>query len=242
VAEATNYDGFIPAMLERVLDVPRVVALESTTSTMDDAHALAAAGAPAGTVVLAERQSSGRGRAGRRWASDVEGVWMTIIERPNDPRALDVMSIRVGIRAARALDSVVWSPPVGLKCRKLAGVLIETRWRAERIDWAAIGIGVNIHRPDGVDGAATIGRRVDRITVLSELVPAVRAAAAARGPLTAAELDDFAQRDVGRGRACVEPEHGEVQGINESGELLVSTARGVRAFRDGSLVFAEPIE
>ena len=111
MAEIAKYDHRDASSLARLLDVPRVVVFDSTASTMDDAHGLAAVDAPAGTVILADRQAAGRGRNGRRWASDSgQGIWMTIIERPNDPRAVDVLSIRVGLRAARALDRYAASP------------------------------------------------------------------------------------------------------------------------------------
>ena len=246
MAEIAKYDHRDASSLARLLDVPRVVVFDSTASTMDDAHGLAAVDAPAGTVILADRQAAGRGRNGRRWASDSgQGIWMTIIERPNDPRAVDVLSIRVGLRAARALDRYAASP-IRLKWPndllvgegKLAGILIEARWRADRIDWVAIGIGVNVCEPGGVAAAATLRDGVDRVAVLGELVPAVRSAAAARGRLTPSELNEFEARDVARGRHCIDPARGEVQGINEAGELLVDTGNEVRAFRDGSLTFA----
>lgn len=216
---------------------------------MDDAHGLAALDAPAGTLVLTDRQTSGRGRNGRQWASAAgQGIWMTIIERPDDSRAVDVLSIRLGLRAARALDRFAASP-VRLKWPndllvgdgKLAGILVEARWRGERVDWVAIGIGVNVREPSGVASTAALGDGVERVYVLAELVPAMRAAAAARGALTASELDEFATRDYAAGRACIDPVPGEVRGISPAGELLVHTAAGVRAFRDGSLTFAAVI-
>lgn len=240
------YDGQAASALSRLLDVAHLVVVDSTASTMDDAHGLAAAGASAGTVVLADRQTSGRGRAGRRWASESgQGIWMTVIERPNDPRALDVLSIRLGLRAARALDRyapstvrVKWPNDLYVADGKLAGILVEARWRANRIDWVAIGIGVNVRVPTGVENAAALEPSTRRVDVLAELVPAVRAAAHARGALTHAELDEFAARDVAVGRACVEPVAGHVRGITSAGELLVETDLGLRAFRDGSLTFA----
>ena len=103
--EIAKYDGRDAATLARLLDVPSVVVFDSTESTMDDAHGLATVDALPGTIVLTDRQTSGRGRNGRRWASESgQGIWMTVIERPDDPRAIDVLSIRLGLRAARALD------------------------------------------------------------------------------------------------------------------------------------------
>jgi len=216
---------------------------------MDDAHSLATLDAAAGTVVLTDRQTSGRGRNGRRWASEAgQGIWMTVVERPNDPSAVDVLSLRLGLRAARALDRYAASP-IRLKWPndifvgegKVAGILVEARWRSGRIDWVAIGIGVNVRQPAGVANAAGLRPGVQRVDVLAELVPAVRAAAAARGPLTTSELEQFATRDFAAGRACIDPVPGEVRGITSSGELLVDTSTGLRAFRDGSLTLAGAI-
>lgn len=246
MADGALYDGHDPTALARLLDVPRVIAFESTTSTMDEAHALATAGAAPGTIVLADRQTSGRGRNGRRWTSESgEGVWMTLIERPNDPRAIDVLSIRLGLRIASALEryadapvSLKWPNDIYVGDGKLAGILVEARWRAARIDWVAIGIGVNVRAPSGVAYAGGLRATTQRIDVLSELVPALRSATSARGGLTPAELEAFAARDMARGRTALGPTPGVVMGITPGGELLIDTAEGVRTFRDGSLTFA----
>ena len=249
MADTTRYDGHHGEALARALDAPQVILFDSTASTMDEAHALAASGAPAGTVVLADRQTAGRGRGGNRWESErAQGILMTVIERPNDSRAVDVLSIRLGLRAGRALDRYAASP-IRLKWpndlyvgdRKLAGILVEARWRSSRIDWVAVGIGVNVLQPTTVPNAAALRPGTDRVEVLAELFPAVRAAANARGPLTPEELREFAARDLAVGRTCVDPASGEVRGINESGELLVDTGAGVRAFRGGSLIFGGAI-
>jgi BirA family biotin operon repressor/biotin-[acetyl-CoA-carboxylase] ligase len=243
------YDGHEAAALARALDAPRVVIFDSTATTMDDAHALAASGAAPGSVVLTDRQTAGRGRAGKRWESEAgQGIWMTVIERPNDVRAVDVLSIRLGLRAAHALERYAdvpvrlkWPNDIYLGDRKLAGILVEARWRSSRIDWVAVGIGVNVREPAGIPDAAALRAGTRRVDVLGELFPAVRAAANARGPLTAEELREFATRDLAVGRTCIDPASGEVRGINESGELLVDTGAGVRAFRGGSLIFGGAI-
>ena len=91
--------------LERALGLPRVLAVQSVGSTMDEAHQLAAAGAPAGSLVIAEEQTAGRGRGGKSWTSvPGAGIWTTIIERPRDAAAIDVLSLRVGLRLAPVLE------------------------------------------------------------------------------------------------------------------------------------------
>ncbi len=116
------------------------------------------------------------------------------------------MSLRLGLRAARALDRYAESP-VRLKWPndlyvadgKLAGILVEARWRANRIDWVAIGIGVNVRAPTDVENAASLEPGADRVDVLAELVPALRAAAQARGPLSASGARRVRRARYGRG-------------------------------------------
>jgi BirA family biotin operon repressor/biotin-[acetyl-CoA-carboxylase] ligase len=158
-----------------------------------------------------------------------------------------LLSIRVGLRAAAVLDR--WAgEPVALKWPndlysaggKLAGILIEARWRDQRLDWVAVGLGINIRPPADMPGAAALRGPPSRVEVLAELVPALRAAAAARGVLSERELMAYAARDLARGRRCVEPATGVVQGIDAHGSLVVRTPAGDSiACRAGSLVFEE---
>lgn len=214
---------------------------------MDVAHELGAQGAPAGTLVLADEQSAGRGRQGRSWSSAPgAGIWLTIIERPSDAAALDVLSIRAGLSIAPALEAFV-DAPLRLKWpndlyageRKLGGILIEARWRGERLDWVAIGVGINVRTPRDEPRAAALRFGVSRLDVLGAIVPRVRAAAASRGALMPDERLAFEARDLAVGRRCLEPVAGRVAGIDERGALLVETPTGVVQARAGSLVFQE---
>ena len=241
-----EYDGVPAAALGFLLDVPSVALHDELESTMDLAHALAAAGAPAGTLVVADRQTAGRGRGGRRWHSPGgQGVWLTLVERPSDTAAVDVLSLRVGLRLAVALDRFAaaavrlkWPNDLFVGGGKLAGVLAEARWRDGRPDWVAVGVGVNVRPPRDVPGAASLGD-VERVDVLAAAVLAVRDAARAEGHLTAPELEAFASRDLAWGRTAREPDRGRVAGISPAGDLLLDTARGRTSFRAGSLVLED---
>jgi BirA family biotin operon repressor/biotin-[acetyl-CoA-carboxylase] ligase len=241
-------DGVDAATLAARLAVPDVVLLDSVASTMDVAHAAAANGAPGGTLVVADRQTAGRGRTGRRWsAAPGAGLWATFIERPTDPAALDVLSLRLGLALAAVLDRwlgaparLKWPNDVHGADGKVAGVLVEARWQDEHPAWVAIGIGVNLRVPPDVAGAASLGSGASRLALLDALVPRVRAAALAHGTLSAGEMRDFAARDLARGRPCREPAVGTVVGIAASGELLVRSGDAVGAYRSGSLVLVTP--
>lgn len=233
--------------LAAALSVPRVELFGSVSSTMDEAHRLAAEGAPAGTVVIAEEQTAGRGRGGKRWASNQHhGLWMTLLERPGTTSGLDVLSLRIGLHAAPVLElfsgapvQIKWPNDLYVSSRKLAGVLVEARWREQKADWVAIGIGVNVISPAELLGNATgLLPGTHRNVVVLALVPALRAAAAARGALTAAELAEYSRRDYARDRRCLKPAEGIASGITSDGELVISGEHGVSHFRAGSLEFA----
>jgi len=172
---------------------------------------------------------------------------MTVIERPVDPSALDVLSLRIGLATARSLDAfasepvrVKWPNDLYVDDAKLAGILVEARWHGERLDWVAIGLGVNMDPTPEQPGAAVLESGTSRTDVICGLMPELRAAAAMTGTLTPEEMDEYAARDLARGRMCVEPLRGRVVGIASSGELLVELADSIARVRSGSLVLESP--
>jgi len=236
----------LAAALAAALGVPRVALFSTVTSTMDEAHRLAEQGAPGGTVVLADEQTAGRGRTGRRWVSKPnDGLWMTLLERPASPSGLDVLSLRLGLRLAPVLESfagtavqVKWPNDLYLDgARKLCGILVEARWRDERIEWVAVGIGVNIRAPVDMPHSAGLQPATRRLDLLGALVPEIRNAVRVGGPLTREELTEFAARDLSVGRRCSQPAVGVVRGITADGALEVEGDAGVVHCRRGSLVF-----
>ena len=249
IAEAERadfYDGESARSLAQTLGLPRVDLYATISSTMDAAHALGALGEAAGTLILADRQTAGRGRKGKSWQSRPgAGIWLTLLERPIDESGLAVLSLRAGIAAARALDAFAddvvllkWPNDLYVREGKVGGILVEARWRAGRPDWVAIGIGVNVERPPGLAAAVGLRPGTTRLHVLAMLVPAVRAAVRS-GPLDSAELVEYAQRDFARGRRCSSPGEGVVEGVTPDGELAVRTPDGLVHHRAGSLILLE---
>ena len=244
--DADFYDGVAVTWLAQRLGVPRLLAFDQIGSTLDVAHTIAA-DSPSGTLVLADEQTAGRGRQGKRWRSAPgAGVWLTLIERPTDARALEVLALRCGLFAAEALDALTGAP-IGLKWPndlflpggKLGGILIETRWRGTAADWVAIGFGVNVIAPE-LQGSAGLPAGVTRLAVLDLLVPALRNAAAASRHLSDGEVARWHSRDVAMGRLLATPVRGRASGVRADGQLLVTEPHGiVTAHRSGSLTFAE---
>ena len=246
-ARGPTWDGDTAEELERALHLPRLELRAEVESTQDIAHALAEQGAPDLTLVLADAQRSGRGRMGRSWASEPgAGVWCTMIARPSDPRAVDVLSVRLGLGIAEALDPLArpgtialkWPNDLVLGQGKLGGILIEARWSGATLSWVAIGMGINVRVPD-VPHATGLGAGVRRRDVLEAVVGAAKDATSATGWLTADELRRYRSRDALIERSITEPGRGRVTGIAESGALLVETDGRLQEYRAGTIKYAE---
>ena len=135
--------------------------LRRTTSTNDHCRALAAAGAPHGTLVTAGEQTAGRGRQGRGWAAPPgQALLLSLLLRTYDA----LLPLRAGLAVADLAgdDALVkWPNDVLAGGRKLAGVLVEARPQS---GWAVLGIGVNVAvdltalPADAPAVAATLGR------------------------------------------------------------------------------------
>jgi BirA family biotin operon repressor/biotin-[acetyl-CoA-carboxylase] ligase len=129
--------------------------LETTASTNSDALDWAHEGAPEGALVVAEHQSAGRGRWGRSWFSEPgTGLLLSVVLRPRLPAdRLGLLTTALGVACTEALrettglePSIKWPNDVTIDRRKLAGILVETRVEAGRVDVAVAGIGINFHR------------------------------------------------------------------------------------------------
>ena len=234
-----NYDGLAPADLAARLKAPGCLSLASVTSTMDIIHELAGEGAPAGTVVLADEQVAGRGRQGRRWHSPRGGgVWLGYLARPVNATEGSVLSLRVGLAVIEAIAEhgaearIKWPNDVLLEDRKLAGILCEARWVADRLAWVAVGIGINVSGDfpgDIADRAIALTEVVPgatRLSVLEALVPRLHRMPDVPG-LTDEERTAYERSDWLAGRAIREPVRGTARGVDSDGALLVETGRGV---------------
>ncbi len=239
-------DDLLARELAARLGLPRVAMYSEVGSTLDVAHDLAAAGAPMGTLVVADAQTAGRGRHGRHWRSAPgAGLWLTLLARPRDSSALEVLSLRTGLVLARALDAFTdatvrlkWPNDLYLDGRKLGGILVEARWREGQPEWIAVGVGINIIAPAGEPRAIGLRPGVDRWDLLAAVAPALRDAADVTGLLSRDELDEFARRDVAAGERCTAPVPGIVRGIDATGALLVDVGSGTTAVRAGSLALS----
>ena len=131
-----------------------IVYFDSTDSTNTQAARLAHDGAPEGTLVIAETQTAGRGRLGRKWESPPGvNLYFTLILRPNIPPT-DAPMITLAaavalIKATRALynlpAAIKWPNDMLIDFKKCAGILTEMSAEPERVRHVILGIGVDVN-------------------------------------------------------------------------------------------------
>lgn len=130
---------------------------ETVSSTMTEASALAATGAPHGTVVVAERQTAGIGRHGHSWHSAAsDGLYLSIVLRL--PEATPAVTLALGLAAQVAIDDLAqvsldlrWPNDLMLNERKVGGILVQAESGA-----LIAGIGVNVNQSSFPDDLAPI--------------------------------------------------------------------------------------
>lgn len=146
----------------------RIYLFDEVTSTNEVLRRLAKEGAEEGTTVLAESQSAGQGRLGKRWFSPPGvNLYASILFRPAiEPRKAPVFSFIASLALADAIrdlglsPAIKWPNDILLDRKKVAGVLVETSISGDLLDHAIIGVGVNVNveREALVEALGTAGR------------------------------------------------------------------------------------
>jgi BirA family biotin operon repressor/biotin-[acetyl-CoA-carboxylase] ligase len=212
--------------------------LRSTGSTNDDAKALAAAGAPHGTLVTAGEQTAGRGRQGRSWTAPAgRALLMSAVLRDWTPLLPLAAAVAVA-DVAGAGAAIKWPNDVVLGGGKVAGILVELR---PQDGWAVLGVGLNVavapeQLPDELRGrAATLGLRP---AAIEPTLAALLAALAERLAQDAATLlGAFRERDALLGKPLRWAGGAGIgAGVDEHGRLLVAVEGGGRVVLDAGEV------
>lgn len=162
---------------------------DAVTSTQKIAHQLAYDGVPEGTLVVAEEQTSGRGRLSRAWYSPkYTGVWMSLILRPNLPPAkapqltlLTAVAITQAIEELTGLrPDIKWPNDILINKKKTVGILTEMQAEADKINSVIIGMGINVNQsleqfPKELHSIATslsieLGEKVNRAELIQTIL------------------------------------------------------------------------
>lgn len=126
-----------------------------TDSTNRVAMELGFAGEPEGTVVLAEEQTAGRGRAGRSWHSERgTGLYFTLLLRPKlAPAQAPLLTMLAGLSAHAAVEKqtglapeLKWPNDLLLNGKKMGGILTEMHAEANAVRFVIVGIGINVNQ------------------------------------------------------------------------------------------------
>ncbi len=228
---------------------------DSTGSTNDVAKQLAAAGSPAGTLVVTAAQTAGRGRAGNHWlAPPGSALTATIILRPvlaashaAQLALLGGLAAQRAITAGAKVDALLkWPNDVLLGNRKVCGVLAESSFAGEQCEWVVLGFGVNVSAapqlPAAVLPATALafeaGAPVDRLQLLHALLAQLSALLPLLGSAGLSAACNAVQawrgqRVEGAGAA---PAAGELLGLAPDGALQLRTDAGqILTLHTGSL-------
>jgi len=221
-----------------------VEVLSEIDSTNTELMRRARAGQSDPVLLVAERQTAGRGRLGRQWQSQPGDSLTFSLGLPLEPSSWSGFSLAVGVSLAESLHSAVrikWPNDLWVDDRKLAGILVETASFAGAEGarrYAVIGAGLNI-RPRDAAGLSTPPAWLQQLEPGIE-APAVLRRIAARlvTDVLLFERDGFAAfrarfmaRDALQGREVVlsDGTAGTAAGVGVDGALLVHTARGIEA-------------
>ncbi|QFU81258.1 biotin--[acetyl-CoA-carboxylase] ligase [Natronorubrum aibiense] len=257
LVDVTAYTG---PTVEYGLEAPFSVEYhDSIGSTNARARELATEG-EADVAVLADEQTGGRGRLERAWSAPSGGVWVSVLTRPEiTPAQAPLYTLAASVAMARAIreagvDARIKWPndvviPVGEDgdYRKLAGILTEMEGETDRVEWIAVGMGINANidadsLPEGAttirDEAGDVDRRlfVQRVleefdayrNALESVVPAWRDLALTLGQRV--RIDRTAGDIVG-----------EAVDVTDAGALVVATEDGEQTVSAGDCEHLRPV-
>lgn len=163
----------------------RTLYYPSLTSTMEIARQEAQQDAEEGTVIIANEQTAGRGRLNRVWLSPRGNIALSVILRPSMAHLhslvmLASLAVVHSIEAVTGLKSQIkWPNDVLIGGKKVCGILIESQVQENRVDYAIVGIGVNVNLKPGdfpdISPTATslsreLGREIPRISLIQNLL------------------------------------------------------------------------
>lgn len=234
--------------------------IATCTSTSDLLMARAAAGAPSGSVIVAEQQTAGRGRRGRSWQSSPQtSLSFSLLHRLPAGTAPAGLSLAIGVALAETLAELgipqvllKWPNDVQLGQQKLAGILIElVNGRAGTGMAVVIGIGLNLDLP--AELPADIRARATSLAASGVPLPERNVLFAHLLAGLQRHLEDFAQHGFAGVRAAWQkrnahadqevqllsdhaaPLLGRVLGVDDDGALLLATAQGRQRVMSGEI-------
>ena len=225
----------------------KIYYFDTVDSTNIKANHLAEEGSEHGTLVVAERQITGKGRRGRGWESPEQtGIFMTLILKPEIETAnasmltlVAAMAVRKGIEQVSGLKAAIkWPNDIVVNGKKVCGILTEMSAQMDYVNHIVIGIGINVHNqnfPEEIKNVATsllleCGERVNRAALIEAIWEAFEAyyEVFMQNQNLSALRNEYDAHLANRGQRVkvLDPKdsyEGVAQGITDRGELMVDT-------------------
>lgn len=220
---------------------------DSIDSTNTKAKELAEEGHPSGTLVVADRQTAGKGRRGRSWESPMGiGIFMTLMLKPEiNPNHASMLTLVAAMATTRAIRRVTgvpamikWPNDIVMNGKKVCGILTEMSAQFDYINHIVIGIGINVHNEDFPEEIAQTassiylesGQRIHRASLIEAFLEEFEDVYAEYLKTEDMEglVKEYDAMLVNRGRQVrvldpKEPFEGKAMGITKKGELIVDT-------------------
>lgn len=228
----------------------KVYYLKEVSSTMDVAKKLAKRGEEA--IVIAETQTSGRGRLGRRWYSQRGGIYFSIILRPRiGPAHAQIINLMAAVSVARAIRSLFnleaklkWPNDVLIRGKKVCGILAEMEAEMDVIKFVNLGIGINANNPISLyeEGATSIkeelGRDISRKELLMCVLNEIEKRRSLLGKEIISEWKALSSTINKKVRIIMQDEvvEGEATDIDTDGALILRTDKGIRRIIAGDCI------
>ena len=225
-----------------------VLYFDTIDSTNTKAQELAEKGYPSGTLVVADKQESGKGRRGRSWVSPSgTGIFMTLMIKPDiNPNNASMLTLVAALAVAKAITSVTgeealikWPNDIVVNGKKVCGILTEMNAQFDYINHIVVGIGINVHNesfPEEISQMASSlmieagGKRFHRAPIIAETMSYFEQYydTFLKTQDLSALVREYDELLVNRNKSVrvldpKEPFDGKAMGITPKGELIVDT-------------------
>ena len=225
-----------------------VLYFDTIDSTNTKAQELAEKGYPSGTLVVADKQESGKGRRGRSWVSPSgTGIFMTLMIKPDiNPNNASMLTLVAALAVAKAITSVTgeealikWPNDIVVNSKKVCGILTEMNAQFDYINHIVVGIGINVHNesfPEEISQMASSlmieagGKRFHRAQIIAETMLYFEQYydTFLKTQDLSALVREYDELLVNRNKSVrvldpKEPFDGKAMGITPKGELIVDT-------------------
>ena len=220
-----------------------------------------------GSVVIASRQTKGRGRLNRKWISPAGGIWLSVLLRPSfEISKISVFPMATSLALAISIENMLglkpelkWPNDLTLNGKKVAGILIDSSIESNKINYLVIGVGINFRvQPKKISKLIKKGKGNYKITTLVKVNNDARPVELVQRFMF--ELENIYNKVIANSTQEIRNEwvkrsstigknisattvtgllKGKVVGIDETGALLLSNKRKIQRLLAGDIVYEQ---